>query len=49
VLPILPGWVFLGLAALMLFPQARLAQKALGKIEERFPRLGRAVRKVMES
>lgn len=49
ILPILPGWIFFGVSALMLFPNARLARKALAKIEGRFPAAGRMLRKLMET
>lgn len=38
-LPILPGWAFFLLSALVLFPRSRFAVKALAKIEPRMPRL----------
>jgi hypothetical protein len=44
VLPIMQGWVFFLLAALVLFPQSRFAIKALAKIEPRMPRLVRWLR-----
>lgn len=37
-LPILPGWAFFILSALVLFPRSRFAVKALAKIEPRMPR-----------
>lgn len=43
-LPILPGWLFFGIALLLLFPDAPLARKVLAKIEPRWPRVHRAVR-----
>ena len=43
-LPILPGWLFFGVALLLLFPDAPLARKVLAKIEHRWPRLHRVVR-----
>ena len=39
VLPIMQGWVFFLLAALVLFPQSRFAVKVLGKIEKKAPRI----------
>jgi uncharacterized membrane protein YbaN (DUF454 family) len=39
VLPIMQGWVFFLLAALVFFPKSRFAATALGKIEPRMPRL----------
>lgn len=43
-LPILPGWLFFGIAALLLFPEAPLAQRVLEKIENRFPSTRRLLR-----
>ena len=40
-LPVLPGWLFFGIAALLLFPEAPLAQKVILKIEAKFPRTHR--------
>lgn len=37
--PILQGWVFMLLAALVLFPQSRFAVRALDKVEPKMPRL----------
>jgi uncharacterized membrane protein YbaN (DUF454 family) len=44
VLPIMQGWVFFLLAALVLFPQSRFAIKACAKIEPRMPRMIRWLR-----
>jgi uncharacterized protein len=38
-LPIMQGWVFFLLAALVLFPQSKFAIKSLNKIERRMPRM----------
>lgn len=38
-LPIMQGWLFFLLAALVLFPQSRFAIKACNKIEPKMPRL----------
>lgn len=38
-LPVMQGWVFFVLAALVLFPQSRFAVKALEKAEPKVPRL----------
>jgi uncharacterized protein YqgC (DUF456 family) len=46
-LPILPGWLFFGIALLLIFPDAPLAQKALKKIE-RWPRFHRVLRFLMD-
>jgi hypothetical protein len=43
-LPIMQGWIFFLLAALVLFPQSRFAVKACAKIEPRMPRLVRWLR-----
>ena len=37
-LPVLQGWLFFLLAALVLFPDSRFAVKALDKVEPRMPR-----------
>lgn len=39
ILPIMQGWIFFLLAALVLFPQSRFAAKTLVRIEPRMPRL----------
>jgi uncharacterized membrane protein YbaN (DUF454 family) len=38
-LPIMQGWIFFLLSALVLFPRSRFAVKACDKIEPRMPRL----------
>ena len=38
-LPIMQGWVFFLLSALVLFPQSKFAIKSLDKIEKKMPRL----------
>jgi uncharacterized membrane protein YbaN (DUF454 family) len=38
-LPIMQGWIFFLLAALVLFPRSRFAVRACEKIEPRMPRL----------
>jgi len=38
-LPILPGWAFFILSALVLFPRSRFAVKLLAKVEPKMPRL----------
>jgi uncharacterized membrane protein YbaN (DUF454 family) len=43
-LPILPGWLFFGVAFLLLFPDTPLAQKMLMKIEQRIPSSRRLLR-----
>lgn len=37
--PVLQGWIFMLLAALVLFPQSRFAIKACDKIEPKMPRM----------
>src|SRR5690349_14982702 len=39
ILPIMQGWIFFLLAALVLFPRSRFAIKACDKIEPKMPRL----------
>jgi len=39
VLPVMQGWIFFLLAALVLFPKSKFAIKACDKIETRMPRL----------
>lgn len=43
-IPVLQGWIFMLLAALVLFPQSRFAVAACDKIEPKFPRLIRWLR-----
>ncbi|HUP65279.1 MAG TPA: hypothetical protein VM557_08365 [Thermoanaerobaculia bacterium] len=38
-LPVLQGWVFFALALMMFFPNHRLAEKAMTRLEPRLPRL----------
>jgi len=45
-LPILPGWIFLLLGFLTLFPRNRFSEKSVDKIERRFPRIGRLLRRL---
>lgn len=40
-LPVLQGWLFFLIAALILFPQSKFAVKAVDKIEPKMPRLVR--------
>ena len=44
VLPILPGWLFFAIAAMLLFPNTPFAQRVLRKIEDRFPSSKRMLR-----
>ena len=46
VLPILQGWLFFLASLVLLFPQSRLAVKAVEKIEPKMPRLARVLRKL---
>lgn len=39
ILPIMQGWIFFLLSALVLFPQSRFAMKTLNKVEPRMPRV----------
>ena len=48
-LPILPGWLFFVVAMFLLFPNTRLSQKGIAKIESRFPSVARALRRLTES
>ncbi|HMC21694.1 MAG TPA: hypothetical protein VKL19_07595 [Thermoanaerobaculia bacterium] len=36
-LPILPGWLFFGIAALLLFPESALTRRIVARIKQRFP------------
>ena len=45
-LPIMQGWLFFLLAALVLFPQSKFAVKALNKVEPRMPRLVARLRRM---
>jgi uncharacterized membrane protein YbaN (DUF454 family) len=38
ILPVMQGWIFFLLSALVLFPQSRFSVKALAKVEKRMPR-----------
>lgn len=46
VLPIMQGWIFFLLAALVLFPRSRFAVKACDKIEPKMPRLVARLRRL---
>ncbi|HEX9984057.1 MAG TPA: hypothetical protein VGF69_12385 [Thermoanaerobaculia bacterium] len=39
VLPIMQGWIFFLLAALVIFPQSKFAMKVMAKAEPKMPRL----------
>jgi uncharacterized membrane protein YbaN (DUF454 family) len=45
-LPIMQGWIFFLLAALVLFPRSRFAIKACDKIETKMPRLVARLRRM---
>jgi len=45
-LPIMQGWIFFLLAALVLFPQSKFAIKALNKVEPRMPRMVARLRRM---
>lgn len=45
-LPVMQGWLFFLLAALVLFPQSRFAVKALDRVEPRMPRLVARLRRM---
>ena len=44
--PIMQGWIFMLLAALVLFPQSKFAIKSLDKIEKKAPRVVSWLRKL---
>ena len=46
ILPIMQGWIFFLLAALVLFPQSRFAIKAVDKIEPKMPRVVRWLHRI---
>jgi uncharacterized membrane protein YbaN (DUF454 family) len=37
ILPILPGWLFFAVAALLLFPESKMARKVRAKAEQKWP------------
>ncbi len=41
VMPVLPGWVFIGLGALLLAPDVPFFDRLLCRLEDRFPALRR--------
>lgn len=45
-LPILQGWIFFLLAALVIFPESRFAEKVLSKAEPKLPQVVRWLRKL---
>ena len=44
--PIMQGWIFMLLAALVLFPQSKFAIKSLDKIDKKMPRVVAWLRKL---
>lgn len=46
VMPFLPGWLFFGVAALLLFPDTKLARKSIDWIAVRAPRVAHALQKL---
>jgi uncharacterized protein YqgC (DUF456 family) len=48
IMPLLPGWLFFGVAALLTFPETKLARKATHWIGERSPRVGHVLRKLQK-
>jgi uncharacterized membrane protein YbaN (DUF454 family) len=49
VLPILPGWLFISLAAVILGSDIRLFRKIQGRIAARFPTIRRLVQKILRA
>lgn len=47
-LPVLQGWLFIGLGALLLSPDVRFFRRLLEWIERRSPLLKRAIRKMQK-
>ena len=45
-LPIMQGWIFFLLAAMVIFPESRFAEKVLVKAEPKLPRLVRWMRRM---
>ena len=46
-LPVVPGWLFLFLVPLVLFPNSRLSRWALDHVERRMPRFGHGLRRLI--
>ena len=46
VMPFLPGWLFFGIAALLMFPDTKLARKSVDWIAVRAPRVARVLQKL---
>ncbi len=47
-LPILQAWFFFGIGLVLLAPDIPMFQKWIGKIEQRYPRLGGRLRRFQE-
>ena len=45
-LPVLQGWVFFLIAALLLFPNSSFAEKAMQKVEPKMPRMAHWLRAI---
>lgn len=45
-LPVLPGWLFFGLAAILFIPQHRASEWVLARVETRAPRVGGFLRRI---
>ena len=45
-LPVLQGWLFFLLAAMMFFPRHRHVEKVLAKADRKFPRMVRLLRRI---
>ena len=48
IMPFLPGWLFFGVAALLMFPETKLAKKSVDWIAQRAPRVAHALRKLQK-
>ncbi len=44
ILPVLPGWLFFGVAVLLLFPEAKFTRRIAAWLEQRFPWTRRVLR-----
>lgn len=44
VLPVLPGWIFLAVAAFLLFPNASFTRNAAGRLDHHAPSVARLLR-----
>jgi uncharacterized protein YqgC (DUF456 family) len=48
IMPLLPGWLFFAVAALLLFPDTKLARKTVDWLSTRAPRVARVLRKLQK-